>query len=98
MAQEISCPHYGPCQNEREETYEERIIPVVSGRLNLLRVDIDGIAYGLERIERDADGQQDMQYARMDGKPKVTYQSRKISYEEIEIFKKPQDRQIYKQA
>lgn len=51
----------GPGQKLREERHEERIVAEMPFRLALAAVDVDQVTHGLEKIERDARGEQDLQ-------------------------------------
>ena len=61
-------PCDGACHEEREERQIETVFQQTRLHRELPLIDINAVADGLERVERDADGQEDIQQGEVAGK------------------------------
>ena len=96
--QQLLRPFDRPRHQLREIGHKQRKIKKVMLRLHFPPVHIDGVAEGLERVERDAHRQNDVQHRRGERDRHRSAERRERRAEEIEILEKEQQPQIHRQT
>ena len=91
-------PKNGPSHEVRKECDEHREVEKILGRRNLSTVDVDDVAHRHERVERDADGQQNAQRDEVDLPSERGEDAVEAVSEEVEILEEPEQRQVETQA
>ena len=88
----------GPGHQVRKERDEHREVQQVARRRDLAPVDVDDVAHRHERVERDADRQQDSQGDEVDVPPERAEESVQAVGEEIEVLEESEQREVEPQA
>ena len=92
----------GALDGAGDELWEERHEEGVGGEVALharrAAIDVDGIAEGLKRIERDADGQQQAERRHVDGQSAGPEGRLDVGAQEVVIFKQEEDGEVEHQA
>ena len=96
--QQLLRPFDRPRHQLREIGHKQRKIKKVMLRLHFPPVHIDGVAEGLERVERDAHRQNDIQHRRGKRDRHRSAERRERRAEEIEILEEKQQPQIHRQT
>ena len=76
-----------------ESDVEGEILPAARGRQHAA-VDVDDVAHGLERVERDAHGQDDAQQRQRGVEPQRFQQDGQAVREEVEILEEAEDAEV----
>ena len=82
----------------REEGDEHREVEEVARRRDLAAVHVDDVAHRHERVERDADRQQDAQREDVDLPPERGEHVVQVVGEEVEVLEEPEQRQVEPEA
>src|SRR6185503_4304181 len=78
----------------RKKRHVERVIEQVANGRQLAAIHVDDVADGLERVERDADWQYDVEHRPAGVDPEVPQQLRELGHEETEVLERREKQQI----
>ena len=94
LRQQRGRPHDRAGDQVREERDERRELHEVARRRDLAAIDVDDVAHRLERVERDADRQRDLQVPQRDRQPRPGQGLVQALGEEVVVLEVPEQAQV----
>ncbi len=94
LGKQVGGPFNRPGHQLGEQGNKEGIIQKALGRDQLSAIHVDGVAHGLEGIERDAHRQDNVEVKVSRTEPHRHQQGFRAAHKEIEVFKEPEDAEV----
>lgn len=94
LRQQVDRPFDGPGNELREKRHIQSKINKPARGLHLVVRDVDGIAHGPERVERNPQGHDEFERRQMNGQMQEFQQRLEIEDKKVQVFEKTQDHQI----